>query len=502
MDNDNKKAKEPKKAKESKKDKEPKKAKESKKTKESKIEIIDNDYNKTNIILKEDNEYSIEDLEAEFSAFLTDIKNPSNNKLENDITYDKYNINNETYKYIKYKDTKYGPFTESWIHDEEQYDDKLENFHLDRQKIVKDLMEIEYPAQRSEQWFKDRDTLISASDGGCVVGVNKHESPYKFIIKKVFGSTFKSNEFCYHGKKYEQIATMIYENRMNLIVHEFGLVRSKKYSFLGASPDGIVGFYKANGKNITNKVGRMLEIKCPFIRKIKHDGEIKDYQVPIYYWVQVQLQLQCCELDECDFWQCELVEYKNRDEFIKDTNPEEPWRSLKNNLEKGCVIQLIPKSRKKDIEDGKYFDVIYEDAIFMYPDSIEWGPNKIDEWVKKCRNDINTNEKYKDFEFDKEIYWKLETSSSVTVYKDEDWFNENLPILKKMWDYVLFYRHNEDKKKELKEYLDNQEYKSNVKIMKFIEDHYNNHKINILSSMKLSELHANAEYFMDYKDVL
>ncbi len=442
------------------------------------------------------------DLELEFLAMLEDLKKPSDN-ISSNTNSDEYNYKDEKYLKIKYTDVKYGPFTESWIHDENQFDDNIMEIHKKRQQVVKNLMEIEYPAQRSEQWFKDRDTLISASDGGCVVGVNKHESPYKFILKKVFGSTFKSNEFCYHGKKYEQIATMIYENRMNVKVHEFGLVRSKKHTFLGASPDGIVGFYKSDNKHLTNRVGRMLEIKCPFIRKIKHDGEIKDHQVPIYYWVQVQLQLQCCELDECDFWQCELSEYKSRNDFIKDTSVKEPWRSKKNNLEKGCVIQLIPKSRKKDIEDGNYLNVIYEDAIFMYPDSIEWGPQKLDDWVEQSRKIIDTDEKYKDFEFDKVIYWKLETSSSVTVYKDEEWFTENLPILEKMWNYVLFYRENKDKQKELQEYLDKQEYKSNVKIMKFIDDHYNNHKINnIINNNEHKNMHANAEYFMNYKDVL
>jgi putative phage-type endonuclease len=480
--------------------KEPK-IKVTKKDKVNKVDKID-EKNKNEVICPDDNE-QVDDLEKEFLAMISDLKStPSVNKKQDKNKNGDYDYDNETYKHIKYTDVKYGPFTESWVHDEKQYDDELEDIHIQRQKIVQGLMEIEYPAQRSEQWFKDRDTLISASDGGCVVGVNKHESPYKFIVKKVFGSTFKSNEFCYHGKKYEQIATMIYENRMNVIVHEFGLVRSKKYSFLGASPDGIVKFHKADGIHVTNRVGRMLEIKCPFIRKIKHDGEIKDHQVPIYYWVQVQLQLQCCELDECDFWQCELTEYNSREDFINDTNPDEPWRRIKNNLEKGCVIQLIPKARKKEIEDGNYLNVIWEDAIFMYPDSIEWGPKKIDEWIEKCKKIIKTDEKYKDFEFDKEIYWKLETSSSVTVYRDEEWFAENLPILKKMWDYVLFYRENPIKKEELQKYLDNLEYKSNAKIMKFIEDHYNNHKIELLNNQKLSDLHANPEYYMDYRDVL
>ena len=78
-----------------------------------------------------------------------------------------------------------------------------------------------------------------------------------------------------------------------------------------------------------------------------------------------------------------------------------------------------------------------------------------------------------------------------------------------MWDYVLFYRQHEDKKKELQEYLDKLDYKSNAKIMKFIESQYNNYldrvnweETNLASSNKIFHLHSNPEFFMTSKDVL
>ena len=113
----------------------------------------------------------------------------------------------------------------------------------------------------------------------------------------------------------EEPATMVYQYRMNVTVEEFGLMIHPKYSFLGASPDGIVNHYKLNGKHKTKYVGRMLEIKCPKVRKIKMDGPIKNHICPIYYWDQVQLQLECCDLEECDFWQCKISLYKTRQEF-------------------------------------------------------------------------------------------------------------------------------------------------------------------------------------------
>ena len=44
-----------------------------------------------------------------------------------------------------------------------------------------------------------------------IVFENKHEATFNLIIKKVFGSTFGTNIYCYHGKKFENVVTLMYE---------------------------------------------------------------------------------------------------------------------------------------------------------------------------------------------------------------------------------------------------------------------------------------------------
>ena len=61
--------------------------------------------------------------------------------------------------------------------------------------------------------------------------------------------------------------------------------------------------------NFSDMVGRMLEIKCPLTRKIKTSGEVDGEICPHYYYCQVQQQLECCDLEYCDFWQCSLQEF-------------------------------------------------------------------------------------------------------------------------------------------------------------------------------------------------
>lgn len=287
------------------------------------------------------------------------------------------------------------PFGTSWFYDNNTGDDELSEQQKSLSKKVKKLLEIEYPAQRSKAWFDMRKGCISASDGGCVVGDNQHEPQYAIYLKKLLEPPFEPNGACYHGTKLEQVATMVYEYRMNVRVEEFGLVKHPSIKCIGASPDGIIGKYKLNGKDKTKFVGRMLEIKCPKSREINDDNPFDHIK---YYWVQVQLQLECCDLEECDFWQNVIREYDTRQDFIDDTDEKEPFRSKKTGAEKGCLIQLLPKDKMGDITN----EVIWGFSKFLYPSKIDMTPLECDVWVTEVANNLeaylinNIYDKYKD----------------------------------------------------------------------------------------------------------
>lgn len=401
------------------------------------------------------------------------------------------------YKGVLRTDKKYGPYGTDNYHSNNTQDDQISDDILRRTRVYRELASRYYPAQRSKEWFEMRDKMITASDGGTIVGVNPYEQPFSFITKKVFGKPFETNIDCYHGKKYEQVATSIYEYRMNVKVKEFGLCQHPKYSFLGASPDGIVSEYKLKTKDgrtwdeidaeailidkiedkhefiehhciKTKFVGRMLEIKCPFRRKILMDDNIVEvYGVhgekitdlkkdckkgicPSYYWVQVQLQLQCCDLDECDFWQCEVNEYADKDDFLDDTDPEHPWLSRQHGHEKGAVIQLMPIDQINN-PGMKYLDRIYNFASFIYQPRIDMTPVEIDTWINKTLH--NLNKTHTGMVFDSIKYWKVIASRNITINKDDKWFADNLDMFRKLWDYVEYFRANKDKGKLLKRYI-------------------------------------------------
>ena len=319
-------------------------------------------------------------------------------------------------------------------------DDDLTNIQI--QKNIENflrLQNIKYPAQRSEEWFLQRNGRITASDAGMIIGDNKYEKPYNFYIKKLTQVPFETEAACFHGKQYETIATMIYAHRNSVQVIEFGMVDHKQYNFLGASPDGIVGIYKNNGKNKTNMVGRMLEIKVPPNRAIVQEGEIKGEICPIYYWDQVQFQLECCDFEECDFWQCNIKEYL-QEEFFIDTDIHE----------KGVIIRLLPKNKIEEA-NKQYTKTIFNQSICIYPPKIDMTNNEWKLWIKKTV--INLNNTHPEYILEKIIYWYLNDSKCVTIIRDKEWFKSVYPIYETMWKNILYLRKHQDKANVLIEYI-------------------------------------------------
>jgi putative phage-type endonuclease len=376
--------------------------------------------------------------------FIFDFNYKTNNNYDDLLKL----FNTKSFLPIRHNDTKnqlFGPYSSYWIHDIQINDDVSKPEIIRRQKQFDKLNSIKYPEQRSPEWFAQRDGKITASDAGVVLNENKYEQPYRMIVKKT-RETFQNNPATYHGKKYEDIAKLIYEYRMNVQIHEFGMCEHPYIGCLGASPDGIVTPYKNDGIHLTELVGRMLEIKVPLMRQIQKTGEIKGGICPIYYWDQVQLQLECCDLDECDFWQCTLEEYSNWDMFLADTCKSEPFRSKTTSFEKGVIIQLLPQEKNVPRKHPDYLKIVYEYAKFIHPPKIEMTPEDCLLWIDEQIKKINVL--YPNYVLDRVIYWYLKTSHCVTIQRDKKWFDSIKHKYIEMWDYITFVR-KEPKYKEL-----------------------------------------------------
>jgi putative phage-type endonuclease len=367
-------------------------------------------------------------------------------------------INNEfVYNYPSYKEAKY----------------------IRRSQQFTKLQKIPQPEQKSKAWFEARNKCITASAVASAINEEKYKGTQTFVYDKCVPH-FEDSDACHHGKKYEPIANMIYSERYNIVVFEFGLLPHPKYSFLAASPDGICdkyALYPVNGKKVLSKLaGRMLEIKCPLTREIIMEGEIDGEICPHYYWIQVQIQLEVCDLDECDFWQCKLREYEDRDDFINDTDPNNEFLSKEFGLERGFLLQFLPINKlglkckcKKCVYNtgekaeydkcniskyggyGLHKECLYE-AKFLYPPTTKMTQKEIDKYIADTLGDFTsgTYSDLKDFVFDRVIYWRLEKGKNVTILRDREWFKKKLSTIRRVWSYVEFYK-NEKHSKQLAE---------------------------------------------------
>lgn len=315
-----------------------------------------------------------------------------------------------------------------------------------RNKQVLKIKKIPQSEQKSVEWFRQRNECLTAT----AISVVLDEDPYKYPIDLLFdkcgcGQPFIENENVHHGKKYEKIGTMFYSFRNNIQVAEYGLLQNEQHKFIGASPDGICEKYSCDSTpKLSKLVGRLLEIKFPFRRRINTTGCLNGDICPHYYFIQVQTQLFVTELDECDFLQCKIEEYENWNDFVEDTHKKIPGLSKTTNLEKGCLIQLLPKN----LINGDPMICLYA-ASYIYPPKLHMSPLEIKEWIANEILNFPNNELSKEYVIDKIIYWRLSQVACNLIKFDSQWFESVIPQLKQFWNYVLFYRNNKSKLDDL-----------------------------------------------------
>jgi putative phage-type endonuclease len=330
------------------------------------------------------------------------------------------------------------------------------------------LKKLPQPVQRSKEWYDYRYNRITASDTAAAIDLNPYEPVESFILKKCDPNfPFRDNDTVCHGKKYEQVATLIYEHIYNTRVFEFGALPSEKYNLLGASPDGICSQYTLDNK-FSTRLGTMLEIKCPVTREIHITGNPMGDICPFYYYCQVQQQLICCNLDKCDFWQCKISEYKSQLDFMNDDCNDCKNTSsidtssidkksyitmdINKKLKKGIILEFYPKKFIPEFDDDK----IEWKSVYIYPNYIDMDETQYMSWVVFMLDQYKTlyPDIYNNYYFHKIIYWKLELSHNVCIVRDDKFLNNIIPILNKTWEQIKYYRKNLDKLNVLKDIVE------------------------------------------------
>ena len=283
---------------------------------------------------------------------------------------------------------------------------------------LKELKELKLPDQRSEEWYKIRESILTASSLADAIGEGHFCTKEDLLLQKCGGPRGEVPfEIVEWGVKYEPVATTFYEKLNKLTVLEFGLVPHPEFKIFGASPDGICDI-----DSPPDYIGRMLEIKCPPKRNFTDE-------VPRHYWMQMQGQLESCDLEECDFLQVKFIEYLSEEDYITDVYLEngivkEGYSN--NNLPKGLLISFI----QNNLEGNPTIKYEYGNFYSSHENLKKWSDNILDKY------------KNSDFKYDiiKFHWWKIERYEITLVGRDREWWLSVQPKIIDFWEDVLHHR--------------------------------------------------------------
>lgn len=295
--------------------------------------------------------------------------------------------------------------------------------HLKNKERVRETLQylktLKLPEQRSPEWFAMRENVLTASSLADALGKGHFNTKESLLIDKTSKEKkpFFTNDIIQWGVKYEPVATAFYEHSHNLTIVEFGLVPHPTFPIFGASPDGI-----CDTDAPEPMIGRMLEIKCPPKRNFTDE-------VPEHYWMQMQGQLETCNLEECDFLQVKLEEYANVDEysqdtFVKDETVKEGYAS--SGYPKGLVLTFI----SKDADQNPVYAYEYCELFTSVTGCLEWRDNLLKRYTEE-------NITYETFQ---ENWWYIKRYECTLVLRDRGWWRTTMAKIIDFWEDVENYR--------------------------------------------------------------
>ena len=266
------------------------------------------------------------------------------------------------------------------------------------------LQNIIQPIQKTDEWYIFRHNLLTASSAWKVFGSQciKNQLIYEKCRPYNIYKNPPVDSPLHWGQKYEPVSIEFYKKLYKTEISDYGCIKHSKYPFIGASPDGI------NTDSQNPRYGRMLEIKNIVNRKINGIPKLE-------YWIQMQLQMETCDLNECDFLETRFVEYDNEEAFYNDGS----FTYSHDNKVKGAII------------------LFSNNGIPHY----EYAPlyitkNEYDKWVEYI---LDKNSEY---EWVQNQFWKLHEYSNILVLRNKLWFTNAVPHIENIWNIILHERSN------------------------------------------------------------
>jgi len=261
--------------------------------------------------------------------------------------------------------------------------------------------------QRTEAWHAKRGEMLTASEIYKALNDASPALKHELMMSKLTPRPRTEGagpRALLWGTRFEPIAKELYCRFQGSIqIVDTTCIPHPFQPFLGASPDGII---VANDP-LDFRHGKLVEFKCPISREFSDTTP-----VPSTYFHQMQLQMECCQLHECEYiemgfkelnfagWVDCLSEYKSFYAIHMDTG-QVLYHGLDDKRD-------VPTWRREVLPDGENWEL---------------------------------------------LFWHLNSWRALTVPHDPTWLPTNLDSMRGIWESIQEHRkagtlpeHPKDKK--------------------------------------------------------
>jgi hypothetical protein len=253
-----------------------------------------------------------------------------------------------------------------------------------KKQLLQKIFDKHQVEQRSGQWYDDMKIMLTASEFHYLfetprtienlilskINVEKRDIQKAIPTEMMVATSW--------GIRFEPVVKRYLENLWESKIYDCGRLKHDTEKNLGASPDGII----IESKDPL-RYGRLVEIKCPYSRKI---GE----GIPFKYWVQMQIQMEVTNLVECEYVEVEIA----------SKTAKEPMKILPESSLESDKIYLVEKNNE--------YMYIYEK----------------DELLKE------------DYNLIEEIPYAIVSVYNVCVKRDTQWYESTKDLQKTFWEKV------------------------------------------------------------------
>jgi putative phage-type endonuclease len=242
--------------------------------------------------------------------------------------------------------------------------------------------------QRTTAWFAKRGEMLTASEIWKSFGTATASARHELIMSKL--APPKRNDgpgvgALIWGTRFEPIAKEIYCKEEGVRLVDLTCVQHPVHQFLGASPDGLI-------LCDDHRNGRLIELKCPISRVFTEETP-----VPEEYYHQMQLQMECTGLAECEY-----LEVK-----FKIMNYSE-WYDSPAKYKSCFAVSSAGEVTYRKLDD----------------------PIPVSDWFSTFKDPLDMGI----------IYWVIDSKRQKLIQKDADWMPMHLPEMKATWDEIVRHR--------------------------------------------------------------